>query len=72
MENKVLNQVASSLTNTSIISQVLNKLDGKDVTIIAVSVIAAGTLCYICNNGGCLEFSMGDKKVSLNKNKKTA
>ena len=67
-----IKQVASSLLNSSAFHQPLNKLSGDNITTIILSVIAAGTICYISSNGGSLELSAGDKKILLNGLEKVA
>ena len=68
----LIKQVTSSFFNSSVFPQVLNKLSGDNITTIILSVIAAGTICYIGSNGGNLELSVGDKKVVLNGSEKVA
>ncbi len=70
--SSTLSQVTSSIINPSVISQVVGKLNGENITTIIVATIAAGTICYVCNNGGSLEFTSGDKKVVLNSSNKAA
>lgn len=67
-----LSQTTSTLLNSSVISQFMTKLNGENITTIIVTAIAAGTVCYVCSNGGSLEISSGDKKVVLNSSEKDA
>ena len=71
-DSNVLSQVTSSIINPSVISQVVGKLNGENITSIIIATIVAGTLCYVCNNGGSLEFISDDKKVVLNGSNKAA
>jgi hypothetical protein len=47
------------------VTKMLEKLSGDDVTKIIISLIAAGTICFVCRNKGSLELSLGDKKIIL-------
>ncbi len=67
-----LSQTVSSLTNSPVLSQAINKLSGENITTIILATIAAGTICYVCSNGGNLELSSGDKKIVLSNSERVA
>ena len=67
MNNNTLKTATTSILNSHAFSQMTSKLSGDNLTAIVISAIAAGTLCYVCNNGGSIEITAGDKKIVLNR-----
>lgn len=70
--NNTLTQIKSSIINPSVISQVVGKLSGENITTIIVSFIAARTVCYVCKSGGSIEITSGEKRIVMNNSDKTA
>ncbi|PKL78187.1 MAG: hypothetical protein CVV25_12490 [Ignavibacteriae bacterium HGW-Ignavibacteriae-4] len=62
----------NSMYSANIMGEIVGKLSGDDIVKIIVCALAAGTVCYVCSNGGSLELSSGDKKVALNNCDKAA
>ena len=52
--------------SANVMGQIVSNLSGDYIVKIIVCALAAGTVCYVCSNGGSLELSFGDKKVALN------
>lgn len=67
-----LKNTTTSILNSSAFPQIINKLSGDNLTTIILSAIAAGAICYVCNNGGCLEITAGDKRVVLSSSERAA
>ena len=63
------NEIKTSdrISNTSVLNQLLSKLNGDNITEIIVSFITAGVICFVCANNGNLEITKGDTKVVLNR-----
>lgn len=55
----------NSMYSANIMAQIVDKLSGDDIVKIIVCALAAGTIYVVCQNGGNLEISIGDKKVAL-------
>ena len=45
----------------------IDKLDGKDITKIVLSLVAAGTICFVTRNSGTLEITYGEVGITLGK-----
>ena len=60
-----MNNLTNNQTIQKNITSVLNKLSGDDITKIIVTIVAAGTACYICYNNGQVEITHGGTKVVL-------
>ena len=66
-----MNNITSIMNNNTFqknLSTMFFKLDGENLTKIIISMIAAGTVCYVCKNNGELEVAHGDTKVIVKGN----
>lgn len=71
-DTSTLTHITSSIFNSSSFIQITEKISGENITAIIISFIIAGTVCYVCNNGGSLQITYGDKKVVINSTDRAA
>lgn len=58
--------------DSTLLTQTIGKLSNDNITNIIISAMAAGSLCYMCKEGGCIEITHKDSKIVLNGNKAVA
>lgn len=62
------NNITNNQTLQRNLFTILNKLDSDDITKIIISLLAAGTICYVCQNNGEVEITHGNTKVVVKSN----
>ena len=67
-----ISTMSTKLLNSPAAPQLLNKLSGDNITNIVIAAIAAGTIYYVCANGGELEIDAKNKKIKLTNSCKAA
>lgn len=66
-----MNNITNITNNKSLqrnLAALLCKLDGQDITKVIISLVVAGTVCYVCQNNGEIEITHGDTKVVVKSN----
>lgn len=65
-------ETVNQSNTTDVINEIVNKLEGDDIAKIILALIAAGTVCYVCNKGGVIKINNGDKSICFSSEKNEA
>lgn len=58
--------------DSAVLTQTIGKLSSDNITSIIIAAIAAGSLCFMCKEGGSIEIIHKDSKLVLNGNNAAA